>query len=203
MANTKKIVLFASIGLLSVGVVGAGAGVSFAKYTSTKKASQSIGYQGKLTAKSIFLNANIWDIDDAIMYLYAYDSTNEATVNAWIQPSKVINPTINSTTFNLYVFQYDPDIYNHFNFVRVNPNGAHIGEWNWNDSPQTVWNATKAISFTSETTINYYCIEKWDNINDGDGYGHKTCGFTTNTLGLDGSNNLIFTGTHSDANLNS
>ena len=199
--RVKKTILFTTIGILTLGVIGTGVGLTVAKYTSSKKANQAIGYQGKLTEASIFFNANIWDIDGAIMYLYAYDNDNPSTVNAWIQPTRVINPTIDSVTFNMYIFRYDPAVYDHFNFVRVNPSGPAIGTWDWTN--HTVWNCTKPIEFTESTTVNYYCIEKWDNVANGDGHGHATCGFTTHTISADGSGNLSFTGTYSEANLNS
>lgn len=193
--KTRKALLFTSIGVLSLGVIGTGVGLTIAKYSTSEKANQPIGYQGKLTSVSIFLNANIWDVDGAIMYMYAYNNTS----NEWIQPTKVINPTIDAVTFNLYVFRYDPAVYDHFNLVRVNPDGDYIGTWDWTN--HSVWNATKAIAYSD--SVNYYCIEKWDNIANGDGYGHATCGFTTHTLTLDGSDNLVFTGTYDASNLNS
>lgn len=201
MKKISKIIFFSTISLLSVGVLGTSIGFSMAKYETASVADQQVGYKGT-AKKSIYLNANIWNVDDPLFYMYCYKSGGSD--NEWKLSSKMIMPTIygNESVFTLFVFEFDNIKYDYFNFVRVNPNGAHIGTWTRDDNPQTVWNSTANIAYSD--SVNYYCIEKWDNIANGDGYGHATCGYTSQKLTLRTADpiQLQFTGTYDDSHLN-
>lgn len=180
-----------------------GAGVTYASYQSTKAISQQIGYQGKYDQASIFFNANIWEVDNAIYYIY-----NNST-SKWIAPTRTINPTINGTTFTLYVFVLQsPANTSNIAFMRVNPNGKNVpddGASNFDsakyftETPKTVWNQTD--NFTYSTSYNYYVIpnDSWTNGTYSHNGNEKNSGCKKNNLALNGNGDLYFTG--SDSNI--
>lgn len=193
MTKDKKIFLFASVGLLTLGGIGTGIGFSISGFSATEKNTQLVGVSGEndVQKKSIFLNANIWNVSTPLYYLYAFDSsgTNSAI---WVQSSRTIAPTISSTTFSLTVFVYDTTKYDRFLFARINPDGTNIPRFNevgetGDDRP--CWNQTNNITFSE--SINYYCIEGWSDASN------SNSSYKTNTLSLNGSGNLYFSGSES------
>ena len=179
-----------------------GIGLTLAIYKTGADIDQQTGYLGKFDQESIFFNANIWEKDNALFYLY----NNNA--NKWIAPTKTINPTIDETTFTLYVFILENpsaiDRSGTLTFMRVNPNGAHVpsdGEVvssgafvlsYFTETNKTVWNQTD--NFTYDRAYNYYCIPTngWAS---GSGYhneSERNSGCVKNILVLGSDNELEF-----------
>lgn len=152
----KKPLLFALLGISSVVSLSLNV-ATFAKYALMDQVTQQIGYQGK-TKKTIYINPNIWEKDQAEFFIYCYNTSTSA--NKWITSSKYITPEINDITFSMYVFQFDDVNYDGFNIVRLKPSTAEGYDsgndgMNWNNK----WNQTDDISLNAN--INYYCINGW------------------------------------------
>lgn len=171
----KKIKLAKRIAFLTGSLtitVGMSASITYASFAIRADCTQTASYKGELPV-SIYLNANIWDTADAIFYLYAFDAISPAvpTNQKWIASSKTITPTIrvsgDDVNFKMYVFRLDVLLYPYFLFGRFNPNGANVPSFTDNDNPKSLWNQTIDITYSS--SINYYCINAWD-----DGYGKST-----------------------------
>lgn len=161
-------------------------GITYANYKTAAQVTQQTGYQGKLDQVSIFLNANVWEVDSPVYYLY--DVTNDN----WLLPEKTINPTIDSVTFTLYVYALQSPVNNttQIIFARMNPTGQHINApgFYYNDSPQTCWNQTGNITYSS--SVNYYCVTGWHN-GVGTSNGQTNSGVSTNHL-TTSAGNLVF-----------
>ncbi|MBO4667826.1 MAG: hypothetical protein J5666_06875 [Bacilli bacterium] len=173
MTKGRKILLFASVGLLTAGIATTTA-ITLAKFTAYSKTDQMSGYQGSVRGKklSIFLNANVWRVDGAVFYMYAYDSTNADYKNIWIEPTlKDLNETVGGTPLRLEVFEFDVYSYDYFIFVRLDPDGD-VPSWSakWN---QTADIAYKSTYYSGNNFKNYFCITNID-----------TSAYTTNTLEL-------------------
>ena len=173
-------------------------GVSLANYQAVSKVTQLTGYQGKLNQASIFFNANIWEVDNALFYLY------NNTTGKWIAPTRTITPTIGGTNFNLYVYVLqDPAKTSSIVFARINPNGRSIpvdGEntaWDFaSGDGKTVWNQTD--NFTYSASYNYYCIPSggWTSGTYTHNSGEANSSCNKNNLTLSGST-LSFDGSDS------
>lgn len=175
----KKNLIISSLALLSCLSAAALAMSSYtvAAFSDTKQVEQQAGYSGTLKT-SIFLNANVWEVDNPVYYLYAFKNAGGVDPE-WIHSSKTINPTINDVIFTMYVFEFDAIKYDRIVFARMNPNGANVPSFTTNDDPKTLWNQTENITYSS--SINYYCITGW-----------STSSYETNHLAVNGSGNLYF-----------
>lgn len=190
MKQNIKTRLIISFSLLTLGCLASGVAVSYANYKATELSRQSVGYSGKLDQMSIFFNANIWEVDNALFFLY------NNTTGKWVAPTRTINPTIGGTNFTLHVFVLQaPTSTNNIVFARVNPNGRSIpvdGQntaWDFEDGDgKTIWNQTD--NFTFSTSYNYYCIP-------GGGWKTGTYKHNNNTEENSGckKNNLTLSGT--------
>lgn len=185
--------LFLSLIWSGVASLSLGVGITYANYKTAASITQQAGYQGKLSQTSIFLNANIWEVDNAVFYMY------DDREDVWHLPEKTIHPTIGGTTFTLYVFLMNGIIEDGVNivFARVNPNGAHMpvdGEntgWYFTDNPKTIWNQTDNIYYAQmhhdDKDYNYYCVNGWTS---GTGYHNngteKNSGYEQNVLATTG-----------------
>ncbi len=195
----KTGIIIASIALTAGVALSLGAGFTYAKYKTEERVNQITGYKGGLNQMSVFLNANIWEKDDALFYLY------NNTTSKWVAPTRTINPTISGTTYNLHVFVIQaPASTSNIVFARVNPNGAQIpvdGEntpWHFTaGDTKTIWNQTD--NFTFETSYNYYVIptDSWTSGTYSHNNGEKNSGCKKNNLALNNSGNLYFTGSDS------
>ena len=179
MGKQLKHKIYLGLASISLIVASAGVGITFAKYNAVKDVSQIVGYQGKLNQASIFLNANVWEKDKAIYYIFMRDP-----VNQYLSPVRTINPTINNITFTMYVFVIENPEGKTFEFLRMNPDGANVPSYDTG----SCWNHTDAITYSS--SANYYCINTYDN-----GMGYHNSGYETPRL-LDVNNNgdLYFAG---------
>ena len=181
-----------SVALLSLGA----AGITYANYKTAASVTQQAGYQGKLNQTSIFLNANIWEVDNAIFYMF------DNREGKWHLPEKTIHPTIGGTTFTLYVYIMNGIIESGANivFARVNPNGSHVpvdgGNTAW-DFTDTVWNQTDNIQYAqmyeNSKYYNYYCVTGWET---GTGYHNndteKNSGYEKNVLTTNAGGSLVW-----------
>ena len=198
----RKKYLVPSLLLTSVVTAAVSISTTFAAYKAVANISQTTGYQGKLDQESIFFNANIWELDGALFFI-----CNNYT-QKWIAPSKVINPTINGTTFTLYVFILENPSRvasadnNTLAFMRINPDGENVpvdGQAVGNNfvsdyftsTPQTVWNQTD--NFAYDQRYNYYIIPTngWTS-GKHDHNGEDNSGCQQNILGLDSNDKLEF-----------
>ena len=158
MAYKRRIIItsFALLGCACTASL-AMSSLSLAAFSDTKQVTQQAGYAGTLKT-SIFFNANIWEVDSPLFYLYAYKGSGGVDPE-FISSSKTINPTIGGVVFTLYVFEYDTVKYDGIIFARINPSGANVPSFTTNDNPQTLWNQTSNITYSS--SYNYYCIDGW------------------------------------------
>lgn len=183
--RTKKFLLFASIGVLSLGAIGTTIGFSMAGFADTKSVDRLIGLSGEndVQKKSIFLNANIWgSTGDPTYYIDAWKNGDNDS-HEWVTFSRIVTPTINAVDFTMYVFVFDTTKFDRIVFYRMNPNHASLPSY------ESAWNHTCDINFNSG--VNYYCIENWDSAS----YGNS--GYSTNTLSLNQYDNLYFSGSNS------
>ena len=200
MKNKIKIVL-ASLLITLGSFVSLGAVVSYANYKAISKVNQLVGYQGALDQTSFFLNANIWEVDNALFYMW--DNQH----GKWHAPIKTITPTIGGVNFKLNVFILDGQINasSDIVFVRVNPNGRSIpvdgGSTAWDfeaGDGKTIWNQTDNITYAQLhdasplKDYNYYCVDDWTGgVNYHNNGTEKNSGYTKNRLILD-EGSLVF-----------
>lgn len=197
--KTKRKLLLLSLSTISVVALSLGVTITYANYKTAAAINQQTGYQGKLNQTSIFLNANIWEVDDAVFYMY------DDREDLWHLPEKTIYPTIEGVNLTLYVFVMNGLIVDGVNivFARVNPNGAHVpvdGEntgWYFEDNPKTIWNQTDNITYTQmyadSKYYNYYCVNGWTS---GVGYHNdnkeKNSGYEKNVLTTNAGGSLVW-----------
>ena len=165
--RTKRILLFTSIGVLSLGLVGTGVGVSLAAFAAIDRVPQRIGSNGIFndTKKTIFLNpngrddGNSWGSSDPKFYMYVFHRERNAqnkdvdTDFTWISSSMTLDTTIGGTHFIMPVFVFDQTHFTHFGFVRMDPESNSIPSWT------AKWTQTGDISFSSYSSKNYYVIK--------------------------------------------
>ena len=171
--NKLTISLFALSAVLGASSL-AMATITYSAFVDTKQVAQQAGYSGSVK-ESIFLNANIWEVDSPIYYMYAFKNGGAAT--EWLPVSKTITPVINDVHFTMYVFEFATVKYDRFNFVRINPNSNQTIP-----SFEAKWNQTADITYSG--SVNYYCITDWN------GGGNST--YTTHHLSVNMGGNLYF-----------
>ena len=174
MLKRNKRILFTALSLLSVSAVISSIGATIAGFSASAKVMNNGIPSNGLICKTIYFNANIWEVDEPVYYMKRYNSS-DGTKLLWVPVSKVITPRIGGVDFTMYIFQYDENIkvssvsLDRFIFVRFNPSSSKLpsklanlntdltpAEWASSDN---VWNKSDVIS---ADTKNYYCIEKWD-----------------------------------------
>ena len=189
--NLRKKVILSSI-VTSMSVATLGIGFALGYYKVADSVGQPIGYQGKLNQVSIFLNANIWEADGAIFFMF------NNTEGKWHSPSKTINPVINNVTFTMYVFTLESPVdgTTSFTFARVNPDGEHVysegqaAQFYFTDSPRTVWNQVDNLTYSN--SVNYYCVKTWKGGTGTHNNDEKNDGVETNHLTLNNNGDLVF-----------
>ena len=141
------------------------ASVTAAKFTETKKTTQSAFGLGGEKEVSIYFNANVWkqgkdssgNIVDAAYYLYVwYNNGATDSKQATLIPSVHVTPTIGEVVMDLYVFEFDKYNLNRMIFLRWDPSKAPSTVL---DSAHGLWNKTVDLIYSD--SINYYCIDDW------------------------------------------
>lgn len=173
MKNRTLKTLLLSASFLCVSGIVATTGITLAGFSAKTLVNRTVGVAGK-TPNTVYLNANIWEVDNAVYFMKRFNST-DGTKLMWIPVSKLITPTVQSVDFTLHVFEYDTSIrvsnlaLDKFIFVRMNPNGTHIPTAGsttdlpaseWNETGDTFWNKSKEVTYNSDYA--YHCVEKWD-----------------------------------------
>jgi|GEM_PF-5413107 len=176
----RKNGLIIALTAISLASVAVGATATLAGFTAADNLTTTAGYSGNLP-KNIYFNANYWNTAGAEFFIYAWD--NAGTPNhTWLRPIKTITPTINATSFTLYMFRVDTTTYNGgYIFVRMNP------EHSADPSFEHAWNQTCDVAYNYAP--NYFCISQW-HYQDNDAYPSV---LQTNTLSVS-NGNLTFTG---------
>ena len=104
--------------------------------------------------RTIYLNANMWDADNAVMFLHYWDDTNSvAAVD--------VKMTVVDAEHHIYSAEM-PTEANQLLFVRM-PAGSESVNWD------TKWNQSPDLAFY-DNAMNQYNIENWDN--SGNNWSH-------------------------------
>ena len=179
--NRFKLLILSSITLLSVAAASTGI-FTYASFDALGQVTQQVKYSGTLK-KSIYLNANVWNVDNPAYYLY--DDIN----NVWIAPTKYIEQEVyhsdgvGHSKLELYVFELNVSDTTStsapctsFNFVRINPNyDGTVPSWD------AKWNQTNDI--TENANYNYYVINGW-----------AETSYKKNNIYINGAGNMQFSG---------
>lgn len=140
--------------------------ITFAKYVVSKETLQTAHGLGGERQVSIFFNANVWtqgkdssgNIVDANYYMYVWKTSSNPKKETILLPAAHVTPTISGVNMDLYVFEFDKNVYDSFLFLRWNPEEApavdKIVDYNHGK-----WNQTSDESYSS--SYNYYCIDSW------------------------------------------
>ena len=183
MMKTKRIAIILGLSF-SVAAITAGVSFTFAAFSATDKADQMIGYKG-LREKSILLetyNGGTWSQSStnwdfqlgqdtfATYYMYAFNHSDPGKYS-WIVGT-IVSPSSTSVLHNHHIvaFQFDSLVYDRFDFIRFNPNGANVPSWDRESG--SLWDQTSTQTW--DGTTNYYAINTQNRITNGDGYGHDT-----------------------------
>ena len=135
IGKRTKIALCLSV--LTIGIAGASAGITYAAYKSQVTITQTAGMN-----RYIFLdasNAN-WSANNAKFYMYAWASADGA--HQWFPAS--------ATTSGGYYWFYIPSTYTGCLFVRADPNRTYAEVQGWTDA---IWNQTENISFVNDKNV--------------------------------------------------
>ena len=203
MTKKKKLTLCSLLLSLAVST-GVALGVAtYAGFSAKALVNPPIASKGSINnIKTIYFNANLWDVDEPVIYMKRFDSESSLVSNSmlWVPVTKEIRPNIGGVEFHFYVFQYDTNVsYSKFKFVRLNPKGTayaaekptlpssltadfEVGEWNKavakTDDNRVIWNYSKNITYNSN--YDYYVIEKWDQS------ANDSCMMNTLTYNIEG-----------------
>lgn len=161
----RKALLIGCISAMSI-LTLAISGYTLAKYAEIQKTGQSAFGLGGERMISIFFNANVWkegkdsagEIVEANYYMYVWHSSDAENTRKTIIPSAHVTPTIGGTSMDLYVFEFDTNVLNHFLFLRWNPAIAPSPDLETGEG-HGKWNQTQDQTYDPDT--NYYCIDSW------------------------------------------
>ncbi len=137
--NWKSVV---ALGLVAFGVLSVGTMTTYAAFSRTKSISQTITVRGA----SLFLDPGVWEVDDAVFFLYSWDSSNTSD-NSWTLSSGKVGDN--------YCFDYPSDAdHNKVLFVRMDPN------YEENPSFDHKWNQTEDLDLPTGNAV-VYTISGW------------------------------------------
>ena len=152
----KKKILFTSLSIILLGGLLTGLGVTMASFSTKANVGQAVQTNGKI-GKFIYLNPNIWEVDNPDYYIYYWNPSN-VNDNGWLTPSKKTNKG-----YILFVIE-NYATYSSFKFVRYNPTYTPGDASTWNNDHR--WNATVNQTIAGMSTNNLYTINTWETVND-------------------------------------
>ena len=158
----KRISIAILASSLTLGVLGAGAGITYAAFVAKTPFTVPNGVMTPL-GTTVFLDPGVWDNGDGGAAFCVYIWTQSKTSTKFI-------PSVYTTSAGHAVFDLDLDNYKNggFIFVRYNPNYA-VSSLGWTSAKEVIYNktydfeisASGQIQIESVTTFNTFSISGW------------------------------------------